>query len=419
MRILKVGETAGRGRPVAALLLAARLRWYGVETGRRIFRYWKAIFLAVALLSPLAMPIVEQSRLIGTPVGVLFDPEHSFFWRFAWMAWLEVCAVAWVHVQHDAISGGAFAKYMHALPLAPSLMRRVDLAVLLIADTPLFAPIFATAITLGAESQPFIHGGVLCGLVLAVCAVQVAVLDRDARWLAAVGASDALLAIGAVGHGVGAVGAIGVSLIILGVALASLMPTQRSGAWIWPHQVTTAHVLRRLLPSVPPLVKISAHVMTDTCRTANMTRALLLLGLVAGSVALMSLWGFDQRSVPLALIADAFMAMIVASAYRDLYREHARAAQYSAALPIGRYAQARADVLVVIALCLPFAFVLSSAIAMHRSWDEGARCLSSVIGLIALIAAMRVPSVKAPEHALVLNTLLAGVWVASVWRVAI
>lgn len=99
--------------------------------------------LAVGVLS-VSMPILFQVKFIASPVLEVFSPGHTIAWRILYITLMQAVALAWVAIQRSNISGGSFMTYANAMPISLSQWRRVDLIVLLFADSLLVVPAFAT-----------------------------------------------------------------------------------------------------------------------------------------------------------------------------------------------------------------------------------------------------------------------------------
>jgi len=408
-------------------LLSCRLRWYAYETGRLLRRHWKALFLALMLLSPAMMPVLEQTRILGAPVLTLLSPEHSTIWRFGWLILLQACGVLWLLIQRNAVSGGAFMDYVHSLPVRPGQLRRTHLALLLLADTPLLLPVLAATVFLAAQPHRVIPCLSVLDLVLSTLCAQLLVLERAWRHLPRVLLANLLLIV-SISAGLGA--NIPLSLLMLALcALICLVTIVASPAtpnvarrWDWsgiPARMSGRSSERHglcLLQARFPLLHLSMRILFDRYRSASLVRGLVQLLLASGAILLMQLWHFDSRALPLTLMVQALMALVSAGAYRDLQREHDHAAPYRLTLPIPAWALARADSLTVLLGCLPFALAMTGAVAVHRAAAGALLSLSSVLLLAPLLVALRVPLVHAPRQALVWACLLAGMWSVLVWQ---
>jgi len=236
--------------------------------------------------------------------------------------------------------------------LRPSQLRRTNLAVLLLADTPLLLPILAATFALAAQPQRALHFLYVLNLLLTALGAQLSVLERSWRrgpWLLP---ANLLLVAGLDAHGAvslillstGALAGLWMVLTPADAARAMHLPACLRGSSIAPGKGSRQWGLLRL----PPLLRLSARILFDRYRNTSLVRGLVLLLLLIGAIVLMQIWHFDSRALPLTLIVEALMALICANAYRDLLREHIRAAPYRVSLPISPAALARADSLVVV-----------------------------------------------------------------------
>jgi hypothetical protein len=117
----------------------------------------------------------------------------------------------------------------------------------------------------------------------------------------------------------------------------------------------------------------------------------------------------------LTLIAQAAIALIAATLYRDLHAAHVRASPFMQTLPIAAIANARADVLTVAALALPFLFIVPLVLVAHyaMSLESAAALVCSCGPLLALLYA---PQRYAPGQSPLLGTIAAVVWVTVAWQ---
>jgi len=402
-------------------LLSCRLRWYAYETGRLLLRHWKALFLVLSVLLPAMMPVFEQTRILGAPVLATLSPQHGSIWRFAWLMLLEASAALWFLIQRNAIGGGALMAYFRSLPCQPLQLRRTNLVVLILADTPLLLPVLAAMLTLAVLPQRGMHFLYVLDVLLTAMGTQLFLLEgswRRGPWL--------LLANLLLVTGLDANGALSLILLSTGALTGLwiiLTPVDLSRPMRLPDCLRRSSIARgkssRQLGSLrlPPLLRLSARILCDDYRSSSVARSLALLLLVIGAIVLMQIWRFDSRALPLTLIIEALMALISANAYRDLLQAHHHAAPYRLSLPLSPAALAQADSLVVVLAYLPFALAVASAVAIHRHVADALVSLCSVVLMAPLLAALRIPQVYAPRQSLILACLLTGAWTLLVWRI--
>ncbi|MCD2339931.1 hypothetical protein LRH25_06210 [Ideonella azotifigens] len=133
---------------------------------RLLTRRWQAAILVLFMVSPKLMPLAQQLEILGTPVLRLTEPGAPATTLGVWLLMLSLAA-SWCALQAGLLSGGPAWVYLRTLPLPRHLTRRVDLAVLAVADLPLLLPFFAAQYTLHHEAGPAGHARLAATLVLA------------------------------------------------------------------------------------------------------------------------------------------------------------------------------------------------------------------------------------------------------------
>ena len=173
-----------------------RLRWYASATGRVLMRHWQVFVLAGALV-PGGTPIVKLLTGLGYPLLAVLHVGHDVAWHWWRLVAIQGFALAWVMVQRRHIDGGAFMAYARSLPISVNQRRRVDLSVLLPANSLLLVPVVALVVVaptgwLGATSTPFLVATV-CVVTGLVLLAELAALERQLGALLIFGPADALL----------------------------------------------------------------------------------------------------------------------------------------------------------------------------------------------------------------------------------
>ncbi|TDQ97377.1 DUF6136 family protein [Paraburkholderia silvatlantica] len=397
------------------MMLSCRLRWYALATSRLLHRHWQALMLLVLLLLP-AMPVFAQTRILGAPILAALAPSHGIEWRFVWVHMLEAVGMLWVLAQHGAITGGAFATFLDSLPTSHGRRRAVDIAVVLVANTPLFLPVLAAAVALAFLPQKVANYLFVLDLLLITLGWQLAVLSRSARNATPLAVANVIL-VGALQTGE----TIRPALLVLPLLLAAFAiahtpagSTSRSG-WRGARSRRVLGCARAYAgQGLSPVARLQIGIVRD--RAAGVFARCLMMGSVTASTCfLLGLWNFDVRAVPLASISQAAIALIAAATYRDLSAAHFRAGQFMRSLPIAAAAQPRADILTIAALALPFACVAPLLLVAHGvlPWWSAAALLCSGAPLLALLY---LPQRYAPRQSVLLGTMLAAIWVAVVWQ---
>lgn len=398
-------------------MLSCRMRWYVFETSRLLRRYWQALLLSVMLLLP-AMPVFAQTQILGAPVLEAVAPSHGMEWQFAWVHMLEAIGVLWVLAQRTAIGGGAFGAFFRSLPIADGRRRAIDIAMVLLASTPLLLPVLAAAVALAFLPQKLGNYLFVLDLTLITLGWQLTVLSRGIRNAAPLIVANVVL-VGASQAGEPIRPALLLIPLVLAAFAIAYTPTasgSRRSLWlsVFVRRVTTS-MHERIGFGLSPLTKLQIGIVRD--RAAAAFGRYLTMGSVTTSTCfLLKLWGYDARVVPLTLMSQAAIALIAAAAYRDLRSAHLRAAHFTLSLPMASMTLVRADMLTVAMLALPFASIGPLLLVAHgalTAWTAGALLLSGA----PLVAALYLPQRYALRQSVVLGVMLAAMWVALAWQI--
>ena len=401
---------------VNRLLIKLRLRWYALATGRLLLRHWQAIVLAVGVLSPVSMPILFQIKFIALPLLEVFSPGHSIAWRILYITLLQAVAFAWVAVQRSNISGGSFMIYASALPISLSQRRRVDLIVLLFADSLLLIPAFATVVVILTSSvgvgQSAFQVVVVGTLFLLMLVTQLGVLERRFSVLPSVLLTSLLLSL-SLDRPLGII-----SWLLLAVALAStvsfllnLHPAKRFPNFSL-HNAQTSLMKRLQLffsQRIPPALLIQIKTLFFEHPGATALRLSTVIAIALGTTWLIRIFEFDARALPTVIIALATIALISSGFYRTLFNVHAPVRPFLATLPIPSGFWMVRDTVAVMALG-----AVPMGILFHPLSDSD---IFSIFILIALAMAyqfllvlLRLPLLYGGRQSVLLSLMLAGTW---------
>jgi len=397
-------------------MLSCRLRWYALATSGLLRRHWQALLLLAMLLLP-AMPVFSQTRILGAPVLAALAPSHGIEWRYAWVHLLEAVGILWVLAQRTAITGGPFRTFLASLPVPDGRRRLVDTIVVIVASTPLLLPVLAAAVALAFLPQKAINYLFVLDLFLITLGWQLTALSRNTRNAIALMVANVFLVGGFHAEGALRPVLLAVPLLLAAFAIAHTAPasTARSRAPGAFARCVTDSIRTRVRNGLSPMARLQIGILRD--RAASTVGHCLMMGAVTASACfLLALWGFDKRAVPLTLMAQAAIALIAATTYRDLRAAHLHAAHFIQSLPMSAFAKRCADGLTVAALALPFAAVAPLLLAMH-----GVLSSQMAIALVGsgapLLALHYLPQRYASRQSVLLGLLLSIVWVALTWQI--
>lgn len=403
------------GPGLFAVLLRQRLRWYGLTTGRLLMRRWQSVALLLGLLSPAAMPIILQAKVLASPITSLLSAAHGAFWRFGHLFVLQAVALGWTGIQRESVSGGSFTAYTMSLPMSPAQTRNVNLALLAVTDSVLLVPVIV-AVMLVAAGHETAHALAfeLLAIGLVVAATLVAQLGYlEARWerLAGVVLGNLLLSLALtdaakpVGWGWLA-GAFAVTVVSTAV-------------WL-PRAQWRSQVLQRLQlngPEPQPLritsPTVSWHIQLRALFVQQWASSVLRLGaaigLAFGANQLMMFERFDGRARPTGIFALAVVALTMSGLFRGLQLAHRPMQPFLSALPVSSRFWAYRDTIFVLCLALPPLVVTLYPLAASGVL-VGTRLIAISALYLALTALLRWPQLRGGRHGVLLSALLTGLW---------
>lgn len=381
---------------------------------RLLLRRWQVIILVISLLQPLGGPgpLVDIAVL---PFSVLLSTGHDFWWRFTYIVMLQIFWAVWASMQREQICGGKFMQYAQSLPLSQAILRRINLVVLLLADSPLLLMILVTGVSFGiretATDVLLVDYLYLLTMTLLFLATQLAVLDRSyAFWIML--PANLLLA-----------SALGISALQPKIILMSVLCVIATAAILGQLPLLPVKRFNRLRNAIGiqlasrfwdrlhPALQISIGILFRQHYSEMLSKGVSSVLILAASIGLMEAWNYDYRSLPLTLIALAGIALSVSGLYRGMHLTHLASGQFTSALPLPLWWWRWFDVITVLSFGLCFAVALNSILVSHH----GASLSSMVISLAAfalLLYLLRFPQLQAERHSVLCSSLITGVWTA-------
>lgn len=392
-------------------IIARRLRWYAQATAQLLRRRWQALLLFLGLFG--ASLLAESSYL----VLALLDDDHGFVSRLIIIVLWQCCWIVWALMQYDQLRGGQFRNFTQSLPISSRQSRITDLAVLLISDTPLFLPFVTAAFALGAHQGQALHtlnGGLIIVFLLSTqLASQLAVLDKSRRDFSSILLINVWVAI-ALGQG-HPTASFMLGLAVLGglwclmVSVPALLPNAvvyKFGRMqhVWPQ------LSRKLLSKLSSLPRLSLGILSLQHSTSLLSKLLSCLLLVLLAVGLMSIWRYDGRSLPMALLAAGLIALTINGLYRHLLMAHSEARSFTASLPLPPRWSLSSDSIVVLGFGTPFVLVM--AVTLWRQTELSAlRSAGFLAGFVLLVLLLRVLLHYFKNHFVLSASLTTGLWI--------
>jgi len=396
---------------IATPLLHYRLRWYAVSTARLLLRRWQVLVLVLGVLASANASVFSNADTFARPILLVLSPSHGPVWRFGYLILLLATAALWAHMQRTPIKGGAFMAFAASLPLDARQRRRADLAVLVLADSPLLLMVAAALASEAARGGAPAHLLLLAALVPLALAAQVGVLER--RPLAAAGLPAACMLLAAAFDTRLARAA---SLVACGAAALALhrapwpqprvLARLRPRAPAWPGRLLRATAG----PHTAPL-QASFSILLRQRRDEALAKALGAATLFAGALGLAAVFEHDGRALAAAWLAQGCIALYLSGLFRGLQMAHLASTAYTGALPLDPDWWRRFDLAAVLAFGLPF--LAAAALLACYEGAGPARAAAGLLSYATLLCVLRAPQLLAERHAVVLGTIVAGGWMAA------
>lgn len=362
--------------------------------------------------------VLDNMEMLAYPVLTLLSSDHGPVARGLHMLALLAACGLWAGMQRVQIEGGPFMAFVVALPFSPRQLRRVSIAVLLLADGPLLFlagwAVVSTVVHRAPVAQPVLLGV----LMLLALAGQVAVLERRQ--------CDLLVVAGA-----GLVVACSLSMPSAVALIIELLVASGAAVALWygpRHRACTvaAPVPPARAAAAVPMTRQAARLDATWLRALQLSflivyrerrneaggKALLAAGLVAGAWGLARIFDGDARSLGTILIAQGMVALTMGGMFRYLHLTHCASCGFTGALPLAANWWRPFDLVVVAALGVPFLACLA-AIAWYLGAVTPAPAAATVLSGTLLLGVLSLPHLFTDRHAVVLGTIATGLWIAA------
>jgi hypothetical protein len=374
------------------------------------------MFVIAGVLVPIGTPVDKLVLALAYPLMAVLQVGHDAFWHLWRIMLIQAIALAWVAVQRRHITGGEFMVYARALPISLNLRRRVDLTVLLPANSLLLVPVAALLMVaptgvFGATAVPFLIATVcvLAGLVLLA---QLAILERQATAALTIGLADGVLS-WCLSRPVDAANWLALGACLLIGASFLFIPRDLFNALrrvTRPRSLTGAdNRLQGLIQWLPPAWRIQAQALWVQHPGSTAMRVAIVLALVLGADVLMQVFAFDARALPTAILAMAAVALIISGLYRMLQSAHLPMQSYLQALPLSPRFWALQDTAFVVVFGAVPLLVLLVPMGLHLS-SAVVTLLVLALAYFALLALLRLPLIYGGRQAVLLGVILASSW---------
>lgn len=390
-----------------ALHAGFRMRWYMLAGGRALLRHWQ--WLLVAGLVVPGVPIVSLVAMPSQLLVAIVSPGVDWPARLAALATVQVLALLWIVPQRKSVSGGDFAPYLATLPISRLTQRLVDLTLLLTAD---FFPLLAFGLAMAVlwnHGRDGIAEAVALFIVLeTVLAAQTLILHARPVVLLALALTDALLTLGLAPGGQAVVWLALALSMILPIA-GALVPGQR--AWPWGFQVerarrATAGASRKNW--IPPALHVQLKALAAR-PGSSAVRLATAFGLALAADRLAAAFQFDERALPMAIVAMALIALALSGAYRLLGDAHAPFQAFLVTLPLPRSYWPVRDTAFVMLLGLPPLLLVVGCLGLN-GLASFATLFMLMAASLALLALLRLPLAWGGRLGTLLGVLIAAGW---------
>lgn len=384
-----------------------------------MLRRWQGVALLLGLVSAAGATAFDNLLTFTLPLRALLAPGHGAGWRFLYVMGLLAAAALWAGMQRAQIEGGPFMDFAASLPFTPRQRRRVDLAVLALADSPLLLLLAGALVAVsrhGVEPaqvpvQVLAQILALADVGLLALVAQLAMLER--RFIAWAGVLVAGLVLAA-GIGtrlglpaaalVGAAAGLALHTVpwprLPPCRLAGVRPSAGPGRWLGT--VAGRHA---------PALRISLGILLRERRDETLAKAAGATVVLAGAAGLMAAFDHDARAFAVALLAQGAVALQFSGLFRGLHMAHLAGSAYTGALPLPARWWRPFDLAAVLGVGLPFLALPGLMAWLHGTPPPAA--LAATASYALLLCCLRAPQLFNERHAVVLSLVLAGAWAAA------
>ena len=364
----------------------------------------------IASLAFYGTPFVAQFLLMAGVFEGIVSVDHVFFQKIVDILMLQVAAYIWIFLQRPLIRGGDFIQYLLALPLSRLLRLRVDLSMLIIANSLMLIPAMIALAHVVSLPDRWYQCSALLALFGTTLVVQSGALELRIAAMLGIGLADIFLA----GSLVLPAGFLRWLLLLSGIAgaIAGCFLDVAGGHRLrFPFRLDTsvrALDLWDFLGRTSPSLLIQAKALM-VGRSVTTLRLGLAIALSLGEVRLIEIFKFDGRSVPVTILVMATISLVVGGFYRTLRDAHESASFYLSSLPITRHYWAIRDTIFVMFFVSMPVFVVLIPLFSHRLLPYSSVFLL-VLTYALLLIFLRFPLARGGGGTTLYGFLLASVW---------
>lgn len=370
-------------------------------------RHWQ-MFVIAGVFVPAGIPIEAILFILAFPLIALFAPGHNLIWHLSYVVLIQAVALLWVRVQKSNIAGNEFTGYVNTLPISLSLRRRVNLTLLLAANSILLVPVIGLFLIAPTRLVQMVDKGFLIAavstLIMLVLLIQLAAFERQRAAFLSLALADLLLC-WSLSRPVDSASWLALCATLVSAPLSLLpykkisIPTSR--------QQNPPNIAANLWARVPPDWRIQAKALWVHHPASSATRMSATIAVAAGAVGLINVFNFDGRTLPAAVLAMGLIALIVSGLYRILNTLHLPMRHYLSSLPLNKHFWvARDTASVVLFGAVPLVILLVPMLG-HTNIKP---VLALVLAYCGLLALLRLPLVYGGKQALLFSVMLAGIW---------
>lgn len=367
--------------------------------------------MLLGLVSAAGTTAFDNLQTFTLPLRALLAPGHGAGWRFLYLLGLLAVAALWAWMQRAQIKGGPFMVFAASLPFTLRERRRVDLAVLALADSPLLLLVAGALVAVSKHGIEPASVLALVDVALLALVVQLAALERRLiGWAGALAASLVLASSIGTRFGLASSVLVGIAAcLVLRAAPWPRLPARRLAGL--PRSVAPGRWLGAVAGRHAPAFRISLGILLRERRDETLAKAAGAAAIIAGAAGLMAAFDHDARSFPVALLAQGALALQMSSLFRGLHMAHLSARGYTGALPLPPRWWRPFDLAAVAGFGLPFLAVPALLAWLHGTPPLPA--LAATASCVLLLCFLRAPQLFNERHAVVLSLVLAGAWVAA------